>query len=137
MTEIRYTRPGRQRQYVSIKKHFSTAKNTHSKWKSVQIERDTFDAADYGNHNKNLGYPPWEDDSGNLWGFLDNFQIIGEDKEQFGFFPIPTNQSDPWHGYPIVPFKKRKISEKLLKLWIDGNYMDGDDVNNLISGKRL
>lgn len=132
-------RPDGRRKYISIQKHHYTSKiKDANKWVSVQIELDTFDAADYGNLTKTPGHDSWEDASGNLWGFLDNFQCVGTKKEQFGFFPITSNANDPCHGYPIIPFKRGYvISNTLIKKWIAQEVLDEDDIYVLKKGKRL
>jgi hypothetical protein len=125
MPDIEYNRPGRARQYLHRMKHHRNANNNYSKWISNQIEQSTFDAADYGNHQNRPDDPEWLDDNGNLWGFLQDFADVGLDREQFGFFPCPQNVQDRWHGYPIIPFKrdresnKYNISNNLLDLWMD------------------
>jgi len=147
--DIPYQRAERARQYVSISKHMKSARNNYSKWVCIPIERQTFDAADYGNHQQLSGELPWVDSKGNkwgpewmdaegnLWGFLSGFADVGVDGEQFGFFPAPTNQTDPWHGYPIIPFQKRKISQELLSLWVEKNYINEDDIPSIVLGRKV
>ena len=52
MPNIIYEREVGRRKYVSIEKHRSVAHNRHSKWLSINIEKDLFDYADYGNYEK-------------------------------------------------------------------------------------
>ena len=54
MPNIIYEREVGRRKYVSIEKHRSVAHNRHSKWLSINIEKDLFDYADYGNYEKNV-----------------------------------------------------------------------------------
>lgn len=107
-----YIRNSRQRQYQGLLKHSNNASQNNSRWINYNIEKQTFDNADFGMPNaslNSLAHPvlnSWEDQNQNLWGFhiqANSFQIIGMEKEQFGFFPKPQNSTDNWHGYPIMP----------------------------------
>lgn len=146
MPNLEYNREGRKRQYISITKHQRHTINNHSKWVDFQTETRTFDAADYGNHanmavgDEEINDNEWCDDNGHLWGFIENFQPVGVDNEQFGFFPAPQNENDRWHGYPIVPFKghnKYNISDSLIERWINEGFLDTDDITTLYRGKRI
>lgn len=139
MPPLKYPRPEGRRKYQTIDKHRAQAVNEWSKWKNVPTERLTFDAADYGNHTASTGKDAWEDDDGNLWGFLHTLPIIGTEKEQFGFFPRTTNASDEWHGYPIIPFTKdgRNISPKLISRWINEELIEAEDIEDLKDGRRI
>ncbi|HMG14506.1 MAG TPA: hypothetical protein VK590_03600 [Saprospiraceae bacterium] len=139
MPDIPYNRPGRRRQYLSITKHFFNAVNSYSKWVNVNIDRNTFDYADYGGHTLSPHAVAWIDDAGNLWGFMPNFTVVGTQKEQFGFFPKTINETDEWHGYPVFPFitKRYNISESLIKRWISERYLDVDDIPSLVNKKKI
>ena len=134
MPNILYARPNRARQYLSIEKHQRHANNMHAKWESIPIERQTFDAADYGNHSRT---------DGELWGVLQNYERVGVDGEQFGFFGRPRNATDAWHGFPVVPFNKHKkgqryhISIELLNRWVEEHVIDEDDIPTIQAGRGL
>jgi hypothetical protein len=132
-------RPGRARQYKSIQKHHKTSRSPKaSKWIDRHRELDTFDVADYGNFTKTPIKNSWEDSNKNLWGFLQNFTIVGTEKEQFGFFPSPPNVNDRWHGYPVIPFKKGyEIEKEILDKWVVEGCLDEDDIPSLKARKRL
>lgn len=141
MADISYNRPGRARQYVSIVKHQRIARNKYAKWKSVDIERVAFDNADYGNfsHSANPPNHSWADSAGNMWGFLQGYEELGVNREQFGYFENPKNSQLQWHGFPVIPFSKSRysISDDLIELWVDLGVMDEDDVPALLDKKRL
>lgn len=138
MPNIEYNRAGRPRQYISIQKHHHTSRwKNASKWISYDIEKDTFDAADYGNHNRTEDDQPWLDDRGNLWGFLNDLIDVGSKGEVFGFFDRPRNISDRWHGYPIFPFAPKAIPRMLIQHWIDEEILDEDDIISLIKKKKM
>ena len=72
----------------------------------------------------------------NLWGFSknnDGVKIVGTEKQQFGFFETPRNETDHWHGYPIIPFKskekKHDICKSLLNKWKDGEVLTSDEID--------
>lgn len=137
MPNINYDRENRDRQYISIQKHHRNARNEYSKWFSLELEKDTFDAADYGNHEHREGDESWADDRGNLWGFLENFPDVGTEGEQFGFFQQVRNPTDRWHGFPIIPFQKKRISDELLAFWLENNYIDEHYIQTLLKRKKL
>ncbi|PGP49039.1 hypothetical protein CN993_00790 [Bacillus thuringiensis] len=139
MPDLDVDRPGRSRQYKSIQKHHHTSQNSKaSKWRDRNSEKDTFDSADYGNFTRTPNQDAWEDSKNNLWGFLSNFSFVGTEKEQFGFFPSPSNEFDRWHGYPIIPFKKGyEIEQQLLDRWVEEGYIDEDDIPSLKARKRI
>lgn len=139
MPNINYDRPRRKRQYICTHKHHRTSRNSNAnKWISIEKERLTFDHADYGGFIEQDESKSWSDNEENLWGFVENFEDIGTQKEQFGYFPNPQNITDRWHGYPVIPFKKGyEISKELLQRWIDEGKIDADDIPHLVGRKRI
>lgn len=141
MADIPYNRPGRQRQYLSTAKHQANAHNRHAKWLNVNIERLAFDNADYGNFNHNVNPPSlsWADDNGNMWGFLQNYEEVGTNREQFGYFENPNHPALQWHGFPVIPFSTSRysISNGLIALWVTSGFMDEDDVPALLNKRRI
>lgn len=139
MADIPYKRPGRDKQYLSTAKHQANTHNGHAKWVNVNIERLTFDNADYGNFHHNPPTISWTDISGNMWGFLQNYSVVGTNREQFGYFENPNNPALQWHGFPVIPFSQTRysISNTLLNLWVTYGFMDEDDVPALLNKKRL
>lgn len=139
MPDIQYIRPVGRRIYTSTAKHQRHAHNNHSKWVSVPIEQQTFDAADYGNHHQATGNLPWENGDGNFWGFLFNFPEVGTEKQQFGYFVNSNNPVNYWHGYPAIPFSKKRlfISQELIARWVDEGFLEEDDVEDLLKQKRI
>ena len=137
MPNIPVARPGRKRQYLSIHKHQASNTNKKwSKWVNINVEKDTFDAADYGNFNKMPGNDSWEDDVMNLWGVLPGFDYVGTKKQQFGFFPKTQNPTDAWHGYP-VNHDYRNMKKSLVEFFVEKGIIDSDDVPALLKGKKL
>jgi len=137
--DIEYDREGRDKQYLSINKHQKNARNGYSKWVSINIEKEVFDNADYGNFTHVVGDIHWADQEGNLWGMHQDYESVGMAKEQFAFFVNPENAQGRWHGYPIVPFSTGKyaISQELIALWVEKEILDADDVAHLVNKKRI
>lgn len=140
MPDIIYLRPDGRRKYLSINKHQATTRGKHSKWVSINIEKDLFDYADYGNYTKtpntNLS---WICSKGNMWGIMQDRSSIGTNNQQFGFFQQPVNVNDEWHGYPVIPFSKERLNipnDLLIRLVTDG-ILDTDDIPMIIKKKRI
>lgn len=54
-----------------------------------------------------------------LFSILDDGKLImGTDDEVLGFFRIPQNASDPWHGFPVKSDDKAP-SSNLLDIWVN------------------
>ncbi|MDQ1858301.1 hypothetical protein SAMN05421856_105116 [Chryseobacterium taichungense] len=143
MPNINYTRPIGRKKYISIEKHQSTARNKYAKWISINVERDLFDYADYGNFTKIENNPidiEWTcTSSNNMWSLLPNKNSVGQDNEQFGFFQRPVNDNDDWHGFPVIPFSKSRynISKDLLNLWVEKGVISIDDISSIVKRKRI
>ena len=140
MPDIIYNRPEGRKKYISIAKHQSNANNSHSKWISMNIERDLFDYSDYGNFEKieniNLN---WTCQAGQMWSLNRDCSNVGTDRQQFGFFQKPANENDEWHGFPIIPYSKSRynLSENLLERWVNEGIISEDDVPNIINKRRI
>lgn len=140
MPDIPYNRPNNRRKYLSIAKHQSNARNNHSKWINMNIERDLFDFADYGNYEKNDNQNlSWTCTTGNMWSIHPNRLSVGTEKQQFGFFQSPVNITDEWHGFPVIPFSSSRynISDHLLERWVNEGVINEEDVPNLMNKKRI
>ena len=139
MPDLEYDRPAGRRRYLSIAKHMRVAQNTHNKWIGINIEREVFDNADYGNFDHQLGFDPWMCDNGTLWGLERNRGDVGMTREQFGYFEPPTNPGGEWHGFPIVPFSRSRyhISDELLLRWVDDVVLQEDDIPAIKDGRRI
>lgn len=138
MPNIDYNRPNKARQYISITKHQSIAVNKYSKWINVAIERAVFDNADNGTLDQSQGIA-WLDSTGNMWGFLQHFAVIGLNGEQFGFFDNPNNPALRWHGFPVIPFSNSRysINSELLERWVAEGVFDQDDIPVLLAKRRI
>ncbi|MGJ0495349.1 hypothetical protein [Aliarcobacter cryaerophilus] len=130
------------KKYLSIPKHQKNARNDHSKWETIDLEIETFNNGDNGSIDGTIK-ESWLCQT-NLWGFSknnDGVKIVGTEKQQFGFFETPRNETDHWHGYPIIPFKskekKHDICKSLLNKWKDGEVLTSDEIANLVKGKLL
>lgn len=140
MPDLIYERPEGRRSYLSTAKHQFNAQNEHAKWISINIERDLFDYADYGNYQKepdtNIG---WICISGNMFSLQQDRSSVGRDMEQFGFFQAPANPQGEWHGFPIIPFSKSRynISDELLEQWVNEGIIEEDEVSMIIKKKRI
>lgn len=139
MANIPYDRGEGKKKYVSIEKHQLHVNNAHAKWLSVNIERNLFDHADYGNFEHNEQSRSWTDENENMWSFENDFSVVGSQKEQFGYFENPGNPNFDWHGFPIIPFSKSRyhISENLLEYWVEEGFLDEDDIPAIINKKRI
>lgn len=140
MPDITYNRPNGRKRYLSIGKHQSVTRNRFSKWISINVERDCFDYADYGNYTKTPNtHLSWTCANGNMWSIKQDRSAIGVDNEQFGFFQCPVNPNDEWHGYPVVPFSQERLSicDLLLQRWVAESIIDIDDIPMIIKKKRI
>lgn len=56
------------------------------------------------------------DDGSGLYGMLDGCEyVLGKDDgERLAFFPKPTNDTDPWHGYPK---DSSELGDNLIEYW--------------------
>jgi hypothetical protein len=140
MPDIIYNRPAGRKKYISIAKHQINANNSHSKWISINVERDLFDYSDFGNFQKledsNLS---WTCEAGQMWSLKSDRSDVGTEKQQFGFFQRPVNEDDYWHGFPIIPYSKSRynLSETLLERWVNEGVIREDDVPNIIKKRRI
>jgi len=127
--------------YLTRSKHQKNGSGNYSKWKSQNLEIETFNKADCGTTVEGT-LKSWECNC-HLWGFIKNGNIttIGTKKEQFGFFPATQNITDDWHGYPVFPFngdnEKYDICTELLDSWRDNNELSPDEIATLIKGRLL
>ena len=141
MPNIIYEREVGRRKYVSIEKHRSVAHNRHSKWLSINIEKDLFDDADYGNYEKNVekDNSGWLCASGNLWALQNDKSSVGDKNQQFGYFQKPGYPDGEWHGFPIVPFSQKRycISSDLLSKWTDQGVISVDDISAIMKKRRI
>lgn len=139
MPDIDYDRPTRPRQYLSINKHQRTATSHYNKWICINTEKQVFDNADYGSISGNGNNDAWLDTKGNLWGFLELFEFVGLDYEQFGYFEDPCNPVLKWHGFPVIPFSESRyvICDELLLRWVNEGLLDEDDIPTLKNKRRI
>lgn len=86
------------KRYISFNYHRSITdiKGKKSIWKSSiskQLEFEIFCEADDNN---------WQDQKGHYFGLRDQgCTPLGNNDERICKFPITSNSSDPWHGYPV------------------------------------
>jgi hypothetical protein len=70
----------------------------------------------------------WFDSDGHYWGF-GNYQgkmILGTNKERLCKFPLPSNATDAWHGYPVSPMQegdKDAPPDEFIEEWIAKNFI--------------
>ena len=131
------------KKYLSISKHQKNARNHHSKWKTIDLEIETFNNGDKGSLDGS-DKESWLCTS-SLWGFCkasNSIKIVGTEKQQFGYFDIPRNTTDHWHGFPVIPFKKQgetryDICKSLLDEWVKEKVLTADEVAILTKGRLL
>lgn len=59
-----------------------------------------------------------------LFSILTNGEVVlGSNEERLSFFPTPSNQSDPWHGYPVESGEYEPCSE-LIEKWLKNSVID-------------
>lgn len=68
----------------------------------------------------------WSDTDGHYWGFghREGRMILGTQKERLCKFPLPSNPTDPWHGYPVSPLLNGDDDappDGFVQDWIDNN----------------
>jgi|SwirhisoilCB2_FD_contig_61_10275224_length_763_multi_3_in_0_out_0_1 hypothetical protein len=82
--------------YLSLDAHRSLSGTRHLKsiWNlSRPDECHVFCAARLGK---------WADAVGNYWAVAkDGEGNFGDSRERMAFFPVPTNVTDRWHGFPV------------------------------------
>lgn len=139
MPDLVYNRPANRKKYISSAKHQANAQNPFSKWINMNVERNIFDFADYGNFQKLDNHISWTCTSGNMYGLNQNRDEVGTERQQFGFFQKPSNVDGEWHGFPIIPFSQDRynISDALLDRWVNEGVLNVDDVPNIMKKKRI
>lgn len=140
MPDFIYNRPANRKKYLSINKHQATTGGSHSKWLSINVEKDMFDYSDYGNYHKTANQnTSWICSLGNLWAIKEDKSSVGTREEQFGFFQQPVNVNDEWHGYPVIPFSQVRLNicDNLLKRWVADGILDIDDIAMILKKKRI
>ena len=63
------------------------------------------------------------DDESGLYGMLDSCgMVLSKDgDERLAFFPVPRNEVDPWHGYPVDSLE---LGEDLIAFWLEQRLID-------------
>ena len=66
----------------------------------------------------------WMDEKARgLFSFYNKcYTELGENGERLAFFPEPTNNNDPWHGYPVFSDEIEDMS--LIEKWADEDERD-------------
>lgn len=53
-----------------------------------------------------------------LYGLLDEGEfVLGENDECLAFFPLPQNEMDSWHGYPVFS-EKNGLTDDVFDEWL-------------------
>lgn len=148
MMDKRIVRPAGEKPYKSLHKHYHNSADDASKWISRDIEERVFNNADYGSitgekledeDDNGDEVKSWVDSNGNMWGFLMGFDDVGTENQQFGFFDSPVNQNDDWHGFPVLPFTKKRyrICKELIIRWVRDGLLKEDEIPSLKKGLRI
>ena len=103
--------------YISINYHRgnnrSALKNKWHPYIKPPLEYQIFCAADCES---------WYDTSGHGWGMHNQGNtIIGTQGERLCKFPRTSNESDPWHGFPVSPMESGDDdapSDEFIENWI-------------------
>jgi hypothetical protein len=85
-------------------------------------------------HFDNADDNDWSDTKGHLWSVGDPSQPLGENSEILCKFPKPSNDPDPWHGYPVSPANGagEKPPPPLLKRWQKDNIIGRPMVKSIL-----
>ena len=75
----------------------------------------------------------WKDAPGNYWGLKKGAPPLGQDDERIAKFPVPQNDHDPWHGYPVKSGSDKPPME-LIDLWCDKSLISKAQKKNLKKG---
>jgi hypothetical protein len=82
----------------------------------------------------------WKDDGGNCWAIGKDAEVVmGTLGERLAFFPRPTNQTDPWHGFPVggrraLPVHRRP-PDGLLRQWLESKWITKTTYDRLLGGR--
>ncbi|GER88959.1 hypothetical protein KDW_31210 [Dictyobacter vulcani] len=117
--------------YLSLNYHRSRTSTGGKKslW-DPNISRDTeyniFCTADKKN---------WQDNKGDYWGIHNQAKTsLGTENEIICKFPHPTNQQDPWHGYPLHTYSARPSDDFVRKFWADTNEISRGMAKKIVKG---
>ena len=101
--------------YISLHRHRGSGTTKHkSTWiRSFppKSEFGLFCSADDGN---------WKDGTGNYWGAEPGAPVLGVDGERLAKFPMVTNRTDPWHGFPftLIGTPRAGPSDETVDAWV-------------------
>lgn len=126
-------RPGKTKRYLCSNHHRGGRRGGGHKheWHPVNVpplrEYELFCTADD---------EKWVDTDGHYWGVGDSEGnlILGLSKERLCKFPLPSNLSDPWHGYPVSPMQegdKDAPPDDFVEKWI------ADKAISKVFGRRI
>ena len=91
-------------------------RNDKTRWMLSKGEQyEVFETADTPSTERTN----WMNDDGSgIYGMLDDCKVVlGKDNgERLAFFPVPQNDSDPWHGYPT---DSSELGENLIEYWYE------------------
>lgn len=82
------------------------------------------------------------DSNQDYWGVMQGGKIIGEKGERISKFPCTSNETDPWHGYPISPVEERPRGslppefDDLIANWIKSEIIDKGFGKKILKEKR-
>ncbi len=96
---IRFPSTPKGKGFISVFHHRGAGHPSH---KSVWL-KDVRPADEYGIFwSADCG--DWRDSAGNYWGIKDRGNAeLGTRGQRLCFFPLTSNASDDWHGYPLSP----------------------------------
>lgn len=82
----------------------------------------------------------WSDDNGDCWAVaMDARRELGRNGERVAFFPEPTNDHDPWHGYPVSGRRsapnRRRPPDGVVNQWYQEGWITFTTHARLIGGR--
>lgn len=79
----------------------------------------------------------WKDEApGNYWGIRRDSEPIGENEERVAKFPVPQNDDDPWHGYPVFTGDNgSKPPKPILDRWKSMEYISRSLQKRILKGQ--
>lgn len=123
---IRFGPTAKQKFYISMNKHRGSGDRVH---KNMWLVPDVKPQDEYAIFERADDTDSHCAETNHYWGFgSKSGAIIGFRNERLAKYPVPTNASDDWHGYPVTNDEKRPNhglpGDALVERWISANLID-------------
>lgn len=81
----------------------------------------------------------WSDTDSNRWSVAgEKAQDFGTEGERLAFFPTPTNNTDAWHGFPVLRRGRRPFRcppDELLTKWLSEGRISYVDQQRILKAR--